>query len=144
MAFYLLSCFYSVKTHITLSYLPVFCNGHRPRLSSFYTHTAPSQGRNKGKAPVKHNPSQPKHQKNHAQDIRTPRTKGAPCTKASLEEHVVPQTQPSTGKGETAAGQLAGAYEGKLGKSSHICPNKAHVSLSDRWQTTSTPQSQVT
>lgn len=107
---------------ITLSYLPIFCNGHRSQLSYFYTHTAPSQGRNKGKPPVKHNPSQPKHHKNHAQDIRTP------CTKASLEEPVVPQTQPSTGQGETAAGQLAGAYECKLGKSSHICPNKAHVS----------------
>lgn len=38
------------------SILSIFCSGHRLCLSYVYTHTTPSQGRNKGKPPVKHNP----------------------------------------------------------------------------------------
>ena len=63
----------------------------------------------------------PQTPKGSTSDIRTP------CADHSLEGPVVAWTQPSAGQEETAAEQLAGGREGKLGKSSHICPNKAHI-----------------
>lgn len=71
-------------------------------------------------SPLPHHHS--KHQKDHTSDIRTL------CAHYSVEEPRVAQTLPSRGQEETAAEKLAGALESKLRKSSHICPNKAHVS----------------
>lgn len=104
------------------SILPIFCNGQSPWLSYVCVHTGNFTDRNKGKPLIKHNPPHPRHQKYHTLEIRTP------CADHSLEEPRVAQTQPSAGQEETPAEQSAGAHEGKLGKSRHTCPNKAHVS----------------
>lgn len=86
MAFHLLSYFYSVKTHIHLSYLWQHSAHLRRRTQTLaflcLNSYSPFTGRNKGKPLVKHNASLSKHQKNHTQNVRIP------CTKDSLEAHV--------------------------------------------------------
>lgn len=98
------------------SILSIFCDGHRPWLSYAYTQYSPFTGRNKGKPWSNIIPPSPNTRRiTHGTSWH--------LVQNSLEEPVVAQTQPST-----AAGPSAGTHECKLGKSSHICPNKAHVS----------------